>query len=564
VLVMIDHDGDEQYQPFVVPLAGGEPAPAFGEQLAGYRVRITKVDAEAGIVYLSAESNSEPIVRAFRGFVAKGELEPLGESTWGATPMAYDSAHHRVVLLDSYTFGDTVLYERRAGEPERSLVLGKPLETRVPGETVRISGLYNIEYTTGERGLLLLNALHSDQFGLGYLPLGKSSAPDLGAVEQVAVSGTVHSGEGELAGLDHLDGDRYLLHYNIDGCSWLYAGRFDEAKRKFTVERVIAGQDGLAGGVVEAVSHDRASDTLAMSFCTATSPSQLVTVTGAEAPVQHTRERLLGVESASLAAGEDASFTSFDGLRISARLYRPAPVLGYSGPRPLVYYIHGGPQSQERPNFSWFSMPLIQFLTLRGFAVFVPNARGSTGYGLRYMKQVDRDWGGMDRMDHCHAMTKVLSRDPGIDVQRAGVIGRSYGGYMTLTLASRHPDLWAAAVDMFGPYDLLTFTDRLPETWKPYFLLAIGDPVRDKDFLIERSPATYIEAVRCPLLVIQGKNDPRVIERESRDVVERLRGLGKTVDYLMFEDEGHDVLKYPNKVRCYNAIADFFGTHLKP
>ena len=77
----------------------------------------------------------------------------------------------------------------------------------------------------------------------------------------------------------------------------------------------------------------------------------------------------------------------------------------------MVYYIHGGPQSQERPDFAWFSMPLIQFLTLRGFAVFVPNVRGSTGYGLSYTKHVDKDWGGKDRLDHVHAMTKVLPKD---------------------------------------------------------------------------------------------------------------------------------------------------------
>ncbi|HEX6384980.1 MAG TPA: prolyl oligopeptidase family serine peptidase, partial [Anaerolineae bacterium] len=186
----------------------------------------------------------------------------------------------------------------------------------------------------------------------------------------------------------------------------------------------------------------------------------------------------------------------------------------------------------------------------------------STGYGLSYTKKVDRDWGGDDRLDHVHAMTQVLPQDERLDTTRTGVVGRSYGGYMTLTLAARHPELWSAAVDMFGPYDLLTFMDRIPETWKPYFAIAVGDPEKDRDFLIERSPRTYIEQISCPLLVIQGKNDPRVIERESRDVVEQLRAIGKEVEYLMFEDEGHDVLKHENRVRCYNAITDFFKRHL--
>jgi dipeptidyl aminopeptidase/acylaminoacyl peptidase len=227
----------------------------------------------------------------------------------------------------------------------------------------------------------------------------------------------------------------------------------------------------------------------------------------------------------------------------------------------LVYYIHGGPQSQERPDFAWFSMPLIQFLTLNGFAVFVPNVRGSSGYGLNYMKQVDHDWGGNDRLDHVHAM-KLLKKDPRIDTTHAGVVGRSYGGYMTLTMASKHPEFWSAAVDMFGPYDLLTFSDRIPETWKPYFKIALGDPIKDREFLIERSPRTSIDQIQCPLLVIQGKNDPRVIEQESRDLVEHLRVIGKEVDYLMFENEGHDVLKLENRITCYNAITEFFKKHL--
>jgi dipeptidyl aminopeptidase/acylaminoacyl peptidase len=260
-------------------------------------------------------------------------------------------------------------------------------------------------------------------------------------------------------------------------------------------------------------------------------------------------------------AGEDASFESYDGRRVSARLYLPAPALGFAGPRPLVYYVHGGPQSQERPDFTWFSMPLIQFLTLNGLAVFVPNARGSSGYGLDYMKQVDRDWGGADRLDHVHAL-RLLGEDPRLDTARAGVVGRSYGGYMTLTLAGRHPELWRAACDMFGPYDLLSFSNRIPETWKPYFAAALGDPVNDRDFLVERSPRTYLGQLACPLLVIQGKNDPRVVEAESRDLVENLRGQGKQVDYLLFEDEGHDVLKLKNRVRCYNAITNFFKSHL--
>jgi dipeptidyl aminopeptidase/acylaminoacyl peptidase len=304
-----------------------------------------------------------------------------------------------------------------------------------------------------------------------------------------------------------------------------------------------------------------------ISFSTATSPTQIYRIKKKRKKIKRlTNERVLAIPDDLLSPGEDASYARFDGLRVSARLYLPAESLGFEGPRPVVYYVHGGPQGQERPDFAWFSMPLIQFLTLNGFAVFVPNVRGSSGYGMSYMKKVDRDWGGNDRLDHVHAMTEVLPHDARLDISSAAVVGRSYGGYMTLTLAGRHPELWKASCDMFGPYDLLTFSDRIPETWKPYFKIAIGDPdiPEEREDLIARSPRTYIENLGAPMLVIQGKNDPRVIEQESRDLVDHLNGIGKQVEYMMFGNEGHDVLKFENRVTCYNGITDFFKKHLNP
>ena len=208
-------------------------------------------------------------------------------------------------------------------------------------------------------------------------------------------------------------------------------------------------------------------------------------------------------------------------------------------------------------------MPLIQILTLEGFAVFVPNARGSTGYGLAYTKRVDRDWGGLDRLDHVHAMTEVLPHDDRVDVARAGVVGRSYGGYMTLTLAARHPELWRGAVDMFGPYDLLTFMDRIPETWKPYFALAVGDPEKDRDFLVDRSPRTYIDDLACPLLVIQGQNDPRVVERRVRATSSSSSAAeGATSTTSCSRTRATTCSSSRTACAATNAIVGFFSEHL--
>ena len=557
ILVMLDSDGDENYVPHVIPIDGGFPEQLADEVFVSGRAHLVEVDDEADIAYFTVESREESVMTAVRVDIATRTAESLWQSMYGAFVFAWTPDRSRLVLADGYTIGDVVLYEIDAAGA-RTMLFGTPIEERDADGEYPFSGFQAGHGTSSGMGLLLTTTLYDDAGSLAYLDLSRP-----GELEPVALDGLAHTGVGELYGLEHLEGDRFRLTFNIDGCSWAYAGSFDEAGRRFTVDRVLVGEGELAGGVLHGIDFDAESGRFVAAFCTATSPTQLHVLPAAdEPPATLTRERALGVAPDVLAVGEDASFESHDGLRVSARLYLPSSELGYEGARPLVYYVHGGPQSQERPDFAWFSMPLVQILTLEGFAVFVPNARGSTGYGLDYSKRVDRDWGGLDRLDHVHAMTEVLPKDERLDVTRAGVVGRSYGGYMTLTLAARHPDLWRAAVDMFGPYDLFTFIDRLPETWKPYFAMAVGDPAKDGDFLTERSPKTHIADITCPLLVIQGQNDPRVVERESRDLVEKLRELGRDVDYLVFEDEGHDVLKLGNRVRCYDTIVGFFSEHL--
>ncbi|MDX1613160.1 MAG: alpha/beta fold hydrolase [Candidatus Promineifilaceae bacterium] len=559
ILVMIDHDGDENYQPMVIPTGGGFPELAFGDRLADFRVYCGLEDLEQNIVYLAGEARRESRSHAFRANMATGELTELGSSPFGSSPVGHNEDHSKALLIDFHGFGDHVLYLKEDDQPERRLLYGVPREDRQPDQEVPLNSIGRSFFVANDSALLFTTTLFSDSYGLGYMPL-KAQAE----IRPVTISGEVHEGVGELERLEHLHDNRYLVAYNIDGSTWLYEGAFDLDSLTMTLEHVICGQDVLSGGVSKGDSYDAQSDRYAISYTTATSPTQIFTVEGPERDVVrcHTNERVLGIPEGYLSPGEDASFTSHDGLRVSARLYLPADGLGYQGPRPLVYYVHGGPQSQEHPDFAWFSMPLIQFLTLQGFAVFVPNVRGSTGYGFDYMKHVQRDWGGADRLDHVHAMTAVLPNDERLDVSQAGVVGRSYGGYMTLTLAARHPELWSAAVDMFGPYDLIGFSQRVPESWKPFFETMIGHPEKDRDFLLERSPRTYLHNLQCPLLVIQGKNDPRVTEEESSELVEELRASGHTVDYLMFPDEGHDVLKFDNRVRCYNAITDFFKQHL--
>jgi len=563
IVVMVDNNGDENQQPCVLSLTGGDPQPLFGDRFRGQQVMLIDLEQD-GRGILVVDDRTSPDLEAFEFDLTRPDngLASLGTSKYGNFPVATDESRDRYVIVDEYLPRDSTLWLWERSTGERRLLRGIPIEDRAEGQEPPREG-FGQGFFTSDTGLVIESFAFDDLGGLAYL-----SMTDPDGMVAVEIAGLAHTGTGEFADFRELSANSYLLTYNVDGVSWLYTAAFDEPSRTMTITGVLAGTGELSNGVVEHAGYDKATDRFAVSFSSAAMPSQLViagpaTGSGSRDIRFVTRNRVVGLDPALLCAGEDASFVSHDGLRVSARLYLPSEQLGFTGPRPVVYYIHGGPQGQERPDFTWFSMPLIQYLTLRGFAVFVPNVRGSTGYGQDYMQRVDRDWGGQDRLDHVAGVAHLRS-DSRVDAGRIGVMGRSYGGYMTLTLAGRHPDLWSAAIDMFGPYDLPVWVTRLPETWQTYFHMALGHPDKDLDFLVERSPKTYLGDLACPMLVIQGANDPRVTKADSDGVVDELRANGKQIEYLVFEDEGHDVTKAANKVRCYTAIADFMAEHLKP
>ena len=569
ILVMIDENGNENYQPCFIPIDGGIPEPIFGDKYKNEQLACLYCDVEKNIAYFFRDDRKTADIEGLKVDFGTQEVTSLGKSLYGNNWNGVNKNHSIVILADGYTAGDIILYIWHKGTTERQLLYGIPIEKRTKSQQIKLSGFGTCNFTPDEKGLIIRTNLFSDEGSIGYLALNNPAN-----ITDVPILGVKHKGNGELVDLKTVHDDLYLLEYNIDGCSWLYECRYHEGKseRRLKVTRTLCGLPLLEEGVLLGYDFElqkTSSQTkvgYVLSHAKASIPAQVYlypTGSRARKPKLLSHERVLGIDKTFLSLGEDATYASFDGLRISARLYLPSKELGFKDPRPLILYVHGGPQSQERPNFTWFSMPLVQYLTLNGFAVFVPNVRGSSGYGLKYMKHVDHDWGGKDRLDHIEGL-KMLEKDPRIDSSRRAVIGRSYGGFMTLTLASRHPDLWKAACDMFGPYDLISFIHRLPQTWQTFFILSMGHPERDKEFLTERSPKTYLKNIKCPMLIIQGRNDPRVIVAESKDVVEDLKANRVETEFLVFEGEGHDVIKFKNKVACYTNIVDFFKKHLNP
>ncbi|ONI79756.1 hypothetical protein ALI144C_23695 [Actinosynnema sp. ALI-1.44] len=224
-----------------------------------------------------------------------------------------------------------------------------------------------------------------------------------------------------------------------------------------------------------------------------------------------------------LVTPDTVRFPSDDGLDITGLLYLPRDA---RGPVPAVLHIHGGPEDQALPVYD----PLIQRLVRAGIAVLAPNVRGSTGRGMRYQRLIYRDWGGGDLRDFA-ACARFLAGHDGIDGDRLGVYGASYGGFATLSCLSRLPDLWRAGVAICAPSDLETNTRAFPPTWRRRAADWVGDvdDPAERARLAQASPLTHAARIRAPLLLAHGVNDTRVAIDESDRLHAILTGLGRPV-----------------------------------
>ncbi|MFC4323153.1 S9 family peptidase [Litchfieldia salsa] len=261
-----------------------------------------------------------------------------------------------------------------------------------------------------------------------------------------------------------------------------------------------------------------------------------------------------GIEKDELCEPEVVKYPSFDGLEIEALFFKAKEEVSNGN---VILWPHGGPQAAERKSFR----ALFQFLVQRGYSIFAPNFRGSSGYGLSFMKMVEGDWGHGPRLDNIEGIEWLLSNGYA-DREKLLLMGGSYGGYMALLLHGRHPEYFKAVVDIFGPSDLFSFIDSVPDHWKPVMNQWVGDPVKDKEKLIEYSPITFLKNMVKPMLVIQGANDPRVVKAESDKIVQALEDQGVHVEYLVLEDEGHGFTKKENEIKVNRTILEFFNRYI--
>ena len=262
----------------------------------------------------------------------------------------------------------------------------------------------------------------------------------------------------------------------------------------------------------------------------------------------------------SLSQRKPYQFKSSDGLEVHAYLTLPKglPTKGL----PLVVFPHGGPWARDTWGYDTFA----QFFANRGYAVLQPNFRGSTGYGKKFLNAGNGEW-GRKMQDDLTWGVKALIADGTVDAKKVAIAGGSYGGYATLAGVAFTPDVYAAAVAIVAPSNLITLLDAIPPYWEAgrkqmYTRMADPTTAEGKALLVAESPLTKAKSIVTPLMVVQGKNDPRVNIRESNQIVAAVRDNGKPVEYLVAPDEGHGFARPINNLAMVTAIEEFLPKYL--
>ena len=343
------------------------------------------------------------------------------------------------------------------------------------------------------------------------------------------------------------DGQYRVWVVNVDGYS------------EFHLLNILTGKHirpyRLPKGIIRNVKFSPDSRWLFVTFTPGKAPENVYVYLIAKdwfSPITHVAAG--GVNPETFIAPELVHYETFDGRQIPAFLYKPKHV---KGKMPVIYYVHGGPESQARPKFRG----LFQYFLNRGYAVFMPNVRGSTGYGRTYM-QMDNVAGRMDGIKDVEYGARWLASQKDVDAKKLIIYGGSYGGFSVLSSMVTYPKRWAAGVDVVGISNFVTFLENTGPWRRAMREAEYGTLANDREFLKEISPITHIDKIQAPLFIIQGANDSRVPKTESDQIYEAVKTRGLPVEYILFEDEGHGVKKLPNKIHAYTKMLEFLDKHV--
>ena len=319
---------------------------------------------------------------------------------------------------------------------------------------------------------------------------------------------------------------------------------------------------GLPPGDLAQVRFSRDESRLALMVSSDTSPSDVYTVDLKAGQGKRLTNALNpAIDEDDLVASRVVRYQSYDGLEIPSILYQPKGATAENRV-PALVWVHGGPGGQSRTGYS----ATIQHLVNHGYAILAANNRGSSGYGKTFFHLDDRKHGEVDLQDIVHAKHYLASLD-WVDPERIGIIGGSYGGYMVGAALAFEPEVFDVGVNIFGVMNWVRTLTSIPPWWESFkeaLYDEMGDPASDGERHRRISPLFHAQNITKPLLVVQGANDPRVLQVESDEIVAAVRENGVPVEYVLFDDEGHGFSKRENRIAASEAYVKFLNEYLKP
>ncbi|WP_462250899.1 S9 family peptidase [Ekhidna sp.] len=318
----------------------------------------------------------------------------------------------------------------------------------------------------------------------------------------------------------------------------------------------------IEGGSISSVNISKSEKLARLTVSTSASPSNIYLYNFETGELKKLTNTLNPeIDSNDLVEGQVVRYASFDGLEIPAIYYQPKQATA-DNKVPALVWVHGGPGGQSR--LSYFA--LIQYLVNHGYAILAVNNRGSSGYGKEFNHLDDKNHGDKDLKD-CVAGKDFLASTGVIDMEKVGIIGGSYGGYMTMAAMTFEPEAFDVGVNIFGVTNWLRTLKSIPPYWESFrkaLYDELGDPTtEDSVRLYNISPLFHTQNVTKPLMVLQGANDVRVLQVESDEIVAGVKANGVPVEYVIFEDEGHGFRKKENEIEGYGQIKVFLDKYLK-
>ena len=336
---------------------------------------------------------------------------------------------------------------------------------------------------------------------------------------------------------------------------WNHAGRHELELLDLPRNRPLARIE-LPGEIIDSLCFSADGSQLALTISGAALPQDIWLLETADHSLrQLTVSPRIGVDLSALAGAELRQYSAHDGLPLSGWLYRPQ---AGSPPYPAVLSFHGGPEGQEQPRYRYE----YQALAARGIAVFAPNVRGSAGFGKRFVN-LDNGALRVNAIQDIASTARYLIGSGLAAPGRLGIMGGSYGGYMTMAGLAEFPDLFAAGVNIYGMVNFKTFFEQTEPWMASISKIEYGDPETEGDLLDALSPIHKLDRVSAPTLVLHGANDTNVPVVEAEQVVEKLRDRGVPVEYILFPDEGHGFRKEKNRIATAIAIVRWFVEYLR-